>query len=151
MQNDDGYKYTFLRHQESKYNKYGPISGYDPILTEEGKNNAKLLEGSYDYAMVSILTRTKQTFEYSRITADSIEYSSLCREKMHGKSNLLREEKNISEDHGDFRERILLLKKYLILKGEKYDRILIVTHHEVIEEITEQSVKNGHYVKLNKL
>jgi broad specificity phosphatase PhoE len=143
------YKYTFLRHEESKSNKYGPIVGRDPILTEEGKENAKKIKGYYDYALISIMKRTRQTFELSNINANHIEYSSLCREYRNEPASLLIEEKQIMESSKDFYDRIKLLKQYLIQLGEKHKTIIIVTHHGVIEEITEKSVNNGEFIGTN--
>jgi broad specificity phosphatase PhoE len=143
------YKYTFLRHTESKFNKIGPIAGKDPQLTEEGIEDAKKITGHYNYALVSIMERTKETFKLSNIKADHIEYSSLCREQRDIRSNWLRDEKSVKESNLDFHFRIHQLKQYLQYLGQSYDRIIIITHHGVIKEITHKSLNNGESIGVN--
>lgn len=144
------YRYTFLRHSESEFNKF-PSNNKDPPLTYDGKNNAKTLKGDFDYVLISFMGRTIETFNLSSIVSRSIEYSSLCREMMDHNSNLLKEEKRIYEKYEEFVERMKILKSFLIEKSKKYNKILIVTHQRVILELTEQDVDNGTFVKINHL
>ncbi len=147
--------FTFIRHGQSVYNRDG-VSGPDPELTKEGVRKASQLKGNYQYALVSCMKRTRETFHYAKdLNAEIIEYSSLCREKMSGKdhsgSNLMEGEENMDENEDDFQYRMSLLKLFLLHKGKDYDHILIIGHSGVIEAMTGEKVGNCEIVSLNTL
>lgn len=131
--------YTFIRHGESLFNKY-KASGRDPELTDDGRICAAELSGNYDYALVSCMRRARETFLYApNLTANAIEYSSLCREIISNgasKPNLMEGEENIEEDDEAFAFRMQLLKEFLRHKAEKYGTILVVCHYKVIKALT---------------
>lgn len=147
--------FTFLRHSQSVYNRDGK-SGRDPRLTKDGRDNASQLKGDYEYALVSCMRRTRETFSYaSNLTAGDVEYNALCREKIsgarHSGSNLMKGEENIDETEEDFQFRISLLKTFLRYKAKEYETILIVCHSGVIEAITGERMGNGESIGLNEL
>lgn len=145
--------FTFIRHTQSLYNRDG-VSGRDPELSEEGKEAASNLSGAYEYALISSMKRTRETFECAtNLTASVVECSSLCREKIsgHSLSNMMNVEENMSEDDEDFDFRMSLLKKFLLLRGKQYDTILVVTHQGVIEAMTGERLKNGESYSTNTL
>ena len=146
--------YTFIRHTESLYNRDG-VSGRDPELTDQGREDATKLSGTYEYALISCMKRARETFELApNLTASIVEYTSLCREKMSehfSAPNLMKGEENIGEDEKAFEFRISLLKQFLQYKGKQHDSILIVCHQGVIEAITGERLHNGESIGVNVL
>lgn len=147
--------YTFVRHTESNYNRNGDPYEFDSPLTEEGRLAAPQLVGRYDYALISFMGRTRETFQLSGLDAPIIEYSSLCRERFNVKGNLsslLCTERNVREKKKDFQFRMSLLKAYLQYLSETHKHILIVTHQGVIAALTSQHhAANGEMIHVNKL
>ena len=153
--NNKEYHYTFLRHATSVFNENGTTIK-DPGLSKNGIEMAKNLKGNYDYILVSCMRRTSDTYAYSLIEGDIVEYSTLCREYIgdedHYNSmvNLMKNEKSLFESNDEFMIRMNILKEYIISKGNIYDKILIITHYDVIKALTDKGVKNGVFVGLNK-
>ena len=141
---------TLLRHAESVNNRYHQDE-LDPSLTSYGKRQASFLNDYYDYILISPMARTKETFEYSQLTGDVIEYSTLCRGKIGTKyhlGNIMEGEINLIENGDDFEFRLKLLKLYIKEKSKIYDSILIITHRAVIKSLTNQYVDNATFIDL---
>lgn len=138
-------QYTFIRHAQSLQNRDG-VSGRDPELTAEGREMASKLEGHYAYALVSCMKRARETFEYApNLTANVVEYHSLCREKMSERftdAHLMKGEDAIGEDEDEFNYRMSLLKRFLEHRAEKYGTILIICHQGVIQALTSEKLHN---------
>lgn len=152
MKKKCNYTFTFVRHAQSIYNRDGK-SGPDPALSSEGREQASLLDGKYDYALVSCMSRTKETFNLSNIDCKAVEYSSLCREAMSPGmvSNLMAGEKGVYEADDDFDLRMNLLTSFLEQKAIEYDNILILCHYGVIRHITGEELGNTESIGLDSL
>lgn len=138
---------TLLRHAESVNNRYHR-DDLNPPLTAKGKLQANKLNGFYDYILISPMARTKETFEYSNLTGDVIEYSSLCRGRIgteYHLGNIMEGESNLVETNADFNFRMNLLKMYIKEKSKFYN-ILIITHRAVIKSLTNQYVDNASFI-----
>jgi len=143
--------FTFLRHAESVFNETG-YSGYDAPITRRGAVRASELTGDYDYVMVSTMLRARETFARSAITSPSVEFSTLCRERMiETPCNMMSGETGVAETEEDFLFRMQMLRSFLKRKSATCQRIRICCHHKVMRELVGVDAENCESVTLARL
>lgn len=136
-------KVVFLRHARSIFNEL-KTSGKDCELSEFGKQQAIALFGEWDIIVCSVMKRTRQTLEFSKLKGDKIFYSNLCREVKRDICDFLEgEDENEKETDEQLTERVENFKRWLrfmFYKKGKYPwsrepRILVITHADFVFEL----------------
>jgi len=141
---------VFIRHAESSWNSKG-VTEPDVEITENGREQASLLEGNYDLVICSTLKRARQTLDNSNIKYSKVMFTELCREIMDGNIvNHYNGEKVISESEKSLYRRIDKLMELIANKLEKFDRIAIITHYCFLEKVTGFQFKNGYFMKYSE-
>ena len=116
-----------LRHAQSKANVGEQM--IDAPLTEFGKKQASKVNGHFDLVICSVMTRTKETLEYSKITYNNLIYSRDCREmKMHIGDFLPGEPSNKHETTGELMRRLDNFTEFVKEKAREHKKILVVSH-----------------------
>jgi len=117
----------FLRHAESTANS-GEKDELDVGLSENGFQQAKLLEGNYDLIICSPLRRAQHTLKESQMQYKYLLTSHLCRERIFGIRDILPGENFYLESDQDFDHRVNEFKKYLENVKLIYEKILVIGH-----------------------
>ncbi len=130
---------TFIRHCECYLvNKDGSANfmRVNPPLTYEGIQRAKDLTGTFDYVVISPMSRCIETFTYSQIDTQSREINSLFREFISCPGDFHHNDSAeiMTEDIHAFRKRVKHGMDYLLSLQYKYRNICVVTHSEWIKE-----------------
>lgn len=124
-----------LRHAESVFNKY-LRSEKNCDLTEEGRLQAKALEGYWDIVICSPLKRTRQTLGLSQIKYGELIETYLCREKRADICDFLEDEDETKkESDGELEERIQRFITFVKSKVSIHNSILIVAHGDFIHAL----------------
>ncbi len=132
-------KVTFLRHAQSIFNA-NLTSDKDCDLTEKGKEQAAELEGEYDIVICSIMKRTCQTLERSKIQYGRVIFTDLCREKKVDICDFLEyEDETIKETEEELERRIERFTYFLKSQVSKYQSLLIVSHGDFIHQFGKKS------------
>ena len=123
-----------VRHAQSQAN----IGEYvvDARLTEHGKSQAAKLSGHFDLVICSVMTRAKETLEYSKITHDKVVYSEDAREMKTHIGDFLPGEKRTPESPKELMNRLDNLMKDIQEYSKKYKKILIVSHYYTLMYLT---------------
>ena len=125
-------KVTFLRHAISIFNEL-KISEKDCELSEAGKAQAAMLEGTYDLVICSVMKRTKQTLAFSNIKYKELIYSHSCREFRCDICDFLPHENETDlESNEDLRLRVQAFREFLIKFESQKKRILVISHRDFI-------------------
>lgn len=131
---------VFVRHAQSEFNAFGSKER-DCGITELGKEQAKLLKGSYDLVVISPLKRVYETLAYSNIQYKNLLVSHLCREHIDGEQcNLLHGETIKLETKEDLQRRAEKFKEFLrtLEKGN----VLVISHYCFLKELLGIGLRN---------
>ena len=131
-------KVTFLRHAESIFNA-NLISEKDCELTQKGVEQASALEGQYDFVICSIMKRTCQTLENSKINYGKLVFTDLCREKRTDICDYLSYEEEVQETLEELEARIKRFVYFLKSQVSPYQSVLVVSHGDFIHTIGNKS------------
>lgn len=124
-----------LRHAQSIFNKF-LTSEKNCDLTEEGKEQARQLEGHWDFVFCSPLLRTRQTFGLSKITYAKLIYTDLCREKRADICDFLEEEDETQkETDEELSQRIERFKAFVKSQVARDNAVLVVAHGDFIHAL----------------
>jgi broad specificity phosphatase PhoE len=124
-----------LRHAQSLFNKEHK-GGPDCALSEKGRLQASLLEGSFDTVVLSPLLRCKQTLALSKITSSHVVECELCREHRTDTCDFKEgEDIHALESEQELRARVQQFRRYLF---ERFDgrSVLIVGHADFFFALT---------------
>lgn len=124
-------KIHFLRHAESIFNR-DLISEKDCALTEKGVQQASNVEGQYDIVICSMMKRTCQTLENSKITYGRVIFTDLCREKRQDVCDYLSYEDEVKETEEELEKRIARFTYFLKSQVSPYNSVLVVSHGDFI-------------------
>lgn len=127
-------KVTFLRHAESIFNA-NLISEKDCSLTQKGIEQASALEEEFDVVICSIMKRTCETLEKSRIKYGKLIFTDLCREKRSDICDYLSYEDEIKETDEELEKRIERFIHFLKSQVSPYQSVLVVSHGDFIHAI----------------
>lgn len=136
---------TFIRHAQSRFN-CGEDKGPDVALSKLGMQQAGQIFGNYDLVICSNMLRTKQTLLNSRITADNVMYTDLCREKKNCVSDLkLKEVPGFKQPETDeeFRSRAIKFRDMIYCLIKTYPNIVVISHGLFIKELTGIKLDNA--------
>ena len=131
---------TFLRHAESLYNA-GLSLDKDPGLSVRGKKQADQFSGEFDCVIVSPMRRALETYLQSQIKYGRLFMDENLRESMNGvDANYLSLEPSLVETDLEFSERVrkALDNAKSIIAKNRYNKVLVVSHHAVIAEVCVQ-------------
>jgi len=137
-----------LNCMQTTYDKWNDDTR-DTSLTDYGKRCASLLTGQYDVVICSTLRRARQTLDYSQITYGNLIFSDLCREILSINiipNNLYNGEVQRTETAEGVSLRIQYLTALLIPLLNNNQKILIITHPEIIFKLCNQYVNSGQSV-----
>jgi broad specificity phosphatase PhoE len=145
-------KIHFVRHAESIYNA-NLTSEKDCALTEKGIQQASQLEGQYDIVICSIMKRTCQTLENSKIKYGRLLFTDLCREKRQDICDYLSYEDEIKETDEELDQRIQRFSYFLKSQVSPYNSVLVVSHGDFIHTFGKktQSYPNNAEVQVHIL
>jgi broad specificity phosphatase PhoE len=127
-------KVTFLRHAESIFNA-NLISEKDCSLTPKGVGQASALEGEFDVVICSIMKRTCETLEKSRIKYGKVIFTDLCREKRSDICDYLSYEEEVKETDEELQKRIERFIYFLKSQVSAYQSVLVVSHGDFIHAV----------------
>jgi broad specificity phosphatase PhoE len=128
-------KVHFLRHAESIFNA-NLTSEKDCALTERGVQQASQLEGQYDIVFCSIMKRTCQTLENSKIKYGRLIFTDLCREKKTTICDYLPyEDETIIDTDEQLDQQIQRFIYFLKSQVSPYQSILVVSHGDFIHAL----------------
>jgi len=143
-------KLYFLRHAESIFNVNINSGEKDCELSEKGikdcikffdiNYNQQFFPKEFDEIICSPLKRTRSTLEHLPIEKKNITYNENIREFKQDICDYYYEESIKLETEDEFNERIQFFMESLNEKN--YDKILIVSHHDVIQCITSRKLNN---------
>ena len=127
-------KVTLLRHAISIFNELN-TSEKDCELSEAGKKQAADLSGSYDIIICSVMTRTKQTLSFSKLTYNELIYNPTCREfKIDICDFLPNEDETKKESIESLQNRSDSFKQ--MLKDNFSDKnVLVISHRDFLFEL----------------
>ncbi len=129
----------FLRHAESIFNR-DLTSEKDCDITDKGKEQAAELIGEYDVVVCSIMKRTCQTLDNSKIKYGRIIFTDLCREKKQDICDFLpHEDETKKETEEELEYRIRSFSYFLKSQVSKYNRVLVVSHGDFIHTLGKKS------------
>lgn len=131
-------KVSFLRHAESVFNA-NLTSEKDCTLTEKGREQASKVEGQYDIVICSIMKRTCQTLDQSKIQYGRLIFTDLCREKRQDICDYLSYEDEIKETDEELEKRIERFIYFLKSQVSKYNSVLVVSHGDFIHTLGKKS------------
>ena len=123
-----------LRHAQSQANIGEHV--VDARLTQYGKSQAAKLSGHFDLVICSVMTRAKETLEYSNISHDKVVYSILAREMKTHIGDFLPGEKLTPESTTELMDRLDELVKEIHEYSQSYKKILIVSHYYTLMYLT---------------
>lgn len=131
-------KVSFIRHQKCYNNREDGSYNYNtinPSLTHFGIEGAKLLNGIYDFVIISPLSRCIETYVYSQIVGPR-EINELFREWRQGPGDFHNHDNPsiFAESKIELQQRIISAFDYLNLLKDKYTNICVITHSEWIKE-----------------
>jgi broad specificity phosphatase PhoE len=128
-------KVHFLRHAESIFNA-NLTSEKDCALTERGVQQASQVEGEYDIVFCSIMKRTCQTLENSKIKYGRLIFTDLCREKKTTICDYLPYEDETSIDTDEqLDQQIQRFIYFLKSQVSPYQSVLVVSHGDFIHAL----------------
>ena len=123
----------FFKHTESTYNSGLTKSNCrNPVLSENGINQAKKIMIDVDCVILTPLKRSIQTFSNAQVKCSHVEICDLFRERMVGEDNFLEREDYKFETQEEFENRI----KKSIEKLKEYSKIKFISHFGFINEFT---------------
>lgn len=141
-----------LRHAESTSNN-GEIDCKDPLLSKNGINQCKQINGFYDLIIMSPLRRTQETLKYSNITYKNMIITDLCRERIFHIRDLKIKENDSEKNESDleYNNRVNEFKNFLlsIKKDNIYEKILIVSHSYFCTSLGIWGLKNAEIREFN--
>jgi broad specificity phosphatase PhoE len=143
----------FLRHAESIFNR-DLTSEKDCSLTDKGFQQASQLEGEYDVVVCSIMKRTCQTLENSKITYGRLVFTDLCREKKTTICDYLpHEDESIVDTDEQLEQQIKKFTYFLKSQFSSYQRILVVSHGDFIHAVgkRQQSYPNNAEIQRHEI
>jgi broad specificity phosphatase PhoE len=128
-------KVDFLRHAESIFNR-DLTSEKDCSLTEKGFQQASQVEGDYDIVFCSIMKRTCQTLENSKIKYGRLIFTDLCREKKTTICDYLpHEDESIIDTDDQLEQQITRFIYFLKSQASPYQSVLVVSHGDFIHAV----------------
>lgn len=136
---------TFLRDAQSMFNA-GLSKERNPGLSEVGKQQAIQIHGEFDCIIVTNLRRSMQTYAQSFLKCRKLLVEDVFRESMNGvESNYLELEQNIVESAPEFetRARAGFYRLKELFREYKFQTILVITHHNFIQKISDISGRNN--------
>jgi broad specificity phosphatase PhoE len=132
-------KVLFLRHAESIFNR-DLTSEKDCSLTEKGFQQASQVEGDYDIVFCSMMKRTCQTLENSKIKYGRLIFTDLCREKKTTICDYLpHEDESIIDTDEQLEEQIKKFTYFLKSQVSPYQSVLVVSHGDFIHALGKKS------------
>jgi broad specificity phosphatase PhoE len=132
-------KVHFLRHAESIFNR-DLISEKDCALTEKGVEQASQVGGQYDIVVCSIMKRTCQTLENSKLTYGRLIFTDLCREKKTTICDYLpHEDESLVDTDEQLEQQIERFTYFLKSQVSRYNNVLVVSHGDFIHAIGKKS------------
>jgi broad specificity phosphatase PhoE len=138
-------KVAFLRHAESIFNR-DLTSEKDCALTAKGVQQASQVEGEYDIVICSIMKRTCQTLENSKLKYGRLIFTDLCREKKTTICDYLpHEDESIIDTDEQLENQITRFLYFLKSQVSPYQRVLVVSHGDFIHAVgkRQQSYPNN--------
>lgn len=134
-------KVTYIRHAESIFNVDSSSKLHDCGLTTVGIEQASLLQGEYDLALISPLKRARETLEYSQIKYHKLETLHILREYKEDPCDYFEDEQEIPESEEELTERQDSFIKYLYdLRG--YRTVIVISHGELLNGIIGKGLRN---------
>lgn len=124
-----------VRHGQSWAN-IGDKTIVDAPLTEIGREQCAEVSLDVDYLICSPMRRTVETLHYSNINYPNIDFDPLFREKKCEISDHTLLEKYSPETEEEFYRRSRKMAQKLLRLLEKYDKIGVVCHGNVIYGLT---------------
>jgi broad specificity phosphatase PhoE len=132
-------KVHFLRHAESIFNR-DLISEKDCALTEKGIEQASQVEGQYDIIICSMMKRTCQTLENSKLKHGRLLFTDLCREKKTTICDYLpHEDETIIDTDKQLEQQIQRFTCFLKSQVSPYNNVLVVSHGDFIHAVGKKS------------
>ncbi len=128
-------KVSFLRHAESIFNA-NLTSEKDCDLTEKGKQQASQIDLQYDIVVCSIMKRTCQTLDHSKISYGRLIFTDLCREKRSDICDFLpHEDETVKETEEQLETRITTFRYFLRSQLSPYNNVLVIAHGDFIHTL----------------
>jgi broad specificity phosphatase PhoE len=128
-------KVSFLRHAESIFNA-NLTSEKDCDLTEKGRLQASQLENQYDVIICSIMKRTCQTLDYSKLSTRKVIFTDLCREKRADICDFLPfEDETKKETDEELQQRIKIFRYFVKSQVSSYQNVLVISHGDFIHAV----------------
>lgn len=132
---------TLLRHAQSTYNANGDMSP-NVGITDEGKIQASRLNGEFDLVICSTLRRARETLDHSNIKYKKIIFTEMCREVSGGNPVNSYNGETFLENEEDIKHRITSFKLFLLKKSKRYNKIIVVAHHDFLFRMSGYSFEN---------
>jgi broad specificity phosphatase PhoE len=128
-----------LEHLKDKPDKYFA----NTCLTENGKQQAKKIQGPTQLLVISPLRRTLETYVYARLHASRVETTSLVREyNVYGPNSRFEYESDAVETYDEFNKR---MDKFLEwLKNQPEHDITILSHGVFLSDFARRVGKPLH-------
>jgi len=146
---------TLIRHCQSEFNvledkkeKTNDRKLVDCEITELGIEQAKKIEGEFDFVFVSPMKRTKQTLTLSKIKAKHIIEEPLVREQKVDICDIMEHEEFKKETDEQVDNRVQIMKNKLLNFKDK--RVCIVAHRDFIFHFTKKLVGSEYFGKYLK-
>lgn len=128
-------KVAFLRHAQSIFNR-DLHSEKDCDLTDLGKQQASIVAGHFDVVVCSIMKRTCQTLDNSRLTYGKLIFTDLCREKRSDICDFLPfEDESKKESDDELEKRIQIFSYFLKGRVSQFQTVLVISHGDFIHTV----------------
>ncbi|MHB1952255.1 MAG: phosphoglycerate mutase family protein [Sulfobacillus sp.] len=122
---------TCIRHAHSVHNAGDGVST-DGGLSEQGKEQARKLEGHYRLVVCSVQKRARETLSCSNISYDHVIYTELCREQKNGRpdTKLSTDDDNGTESEQELLARIETFKQFVRDKANEFQttEVCVISH-----------------------
>lgn len=139
-----------IRHAESKHNirdRFPNLPEQDFLntpLSDEGRNQARSIQGPVDLLLVSPLRRTLETYLYSKLMVKRLQTTDLLREFCaYGPASLLDGETPWVETEPQFHERVSKLITFI--RAQPETNITLLSHGVLLGELSRRLGRPTHF------
>lgn len=146
-------KVAFLRHAQSIFNR-DLHSEKDCDITDLGRQQASIVSGQFDVVICSIMKRTCQTLDYSKLTYGRLIFTDLCREKRSDICDFLPfEDETQKESEEELKERIQTFTYFLKSQVSPFQTVLVISHGDFMHTIgkKQQSYPNNAEIQIHDI
>jgi len=141
----------YIRHAESTANT-GEDDCCDAMLTKNGINQCKNLNGEFDIIFVSPLRRTLMTLENSQLKGKEVYVEPLIRERIFHERDMMMSEKHLPlklETDEEFYGRVTAFQNKIKNYEMQNVSILVISHAYYLSGLGIWGMKNAELRKAN--